>query len=122
MKGASYLSSKNRTEEGNMAETSAQLALGRAKINEDLRILAADTQELMRLTASASGEQLDVLRSRLNERLAVLKVRAAEAQDATRSNCKLAMTNADDYVRENPWQSVGVGVAVGVVLGALLAR
>lgn len=29
---------------------------------------------------------------------------------------------ADDYVRDNPWTGVGIGAAVGVVLGVLLAR
>ena len=105
-----------------MADTNVQIALGRAKINEDLRVLAADTQELLKLTASATGEQLDVLRGRLNERLLQLKSRAASAQDATRVKSKQAASTADDYVRENPWQSIGIGVAAGLVLGAILAR
>ncbi|MBF8043338.1 DUF883 family protein, partial [Klebsiella pneumoniae] len=29
---------------------------------------------------------------------------------------------ADDYVRENPWTGVGIGAAVGLVLGVLLSR
>ncbi|ECG0997854.1 TPA: DUF883 family protein [Salmonella enterica] len=29
---------------------------------------------------------------------------------------------ADDYVRENPWTGVGIGAAVGLVLGVLLTR
>lgn len=105
-----------------MADTNAQIALGRAKINEDLRVLAADTQELLRLTASATGEQLDVLRGRLNDQLVQLKSRAADAQQSARANGKAAVACADDYVRENPWQSVGAGVAVGLILGALLTR
>ncbi len=105
-----------------MADTSVQIALGRAKINEDLRVLAADTQELLRLTASATGDQLDVLRGRLSERLTQLKSRASDAHDSTRSSYKAAASSADEYVRENPWQSVGIGVAAGIVLGALLAR
>ena len=105
-----------------MADTSVQIALGRAKINEDLRVLAADTQELMRLTASATGEQLDVLRGRLNDRLVQLKGHAASASDSTKTGAKQAANSADDYVRANPWQSVGMGVAVGLILGAILAR
>lgn len=105
-----------------MADTQVQIALGRAKINEDLRVLAADTQELMRLTASATGEQLEVLRGKLNGRLGQLKAKAAVAHGSTRASYNAAAGTADDYVRENPWQSVGIGVAVGLVLGALLAR
>ena len=28
----------------------------------------------------------------------------------------------DEYVQENPWKSVGIGAAVGVVIGMLIAR
>lgn len=105
-----------------MADSTVQIALGRAKINEDLRVLATDTQELLRLTASATGEQLDVLRGRLNERLAQLKTKAAQAQDSTCLSCRTAIANADDYVHENPWQTLGIGVAAGLVLGVLLTR
>ena len=30
--------------------------------------------------------------------------------------------DAENYVRENPWQSVGIAAGVGLVLGILLAR
>ena len=33
-----------------------------------------------------------------------------------------AVYRADDYVHEKPWQGIGVGAAVGLVLGLLLAR
>jgi ElaB/YqjD/DUF883 family membrane-anchored ribosome-binding protein len=37
--------------------------------------------------------------------------RAREVADAT-----------DEYVRENPWQSVGIAAGVGLLLGLLLSR
>ena len=33
-----------------------------------------------------------------------------------------AVDQADSYVRDKPWQGVGIGAAVGIVLGVLLAR
>ena len=33
-----------------------------------------------------------------------------------------AAARADEYVRDNPWTGVGIGAAVGVVLGVLLTR
>ena len=35
---------------------------------------------------------------------------------------RVAAARADDYVRENPWTGVGIGAAIGVVLGVLLSR
>lgn len=105
-----------------MAQASVQLALGRAKVNDDLRVLAADTQELLRLTASASGEQLDVLRERLKEQLGALRARTRETQALGAAKCASAATSADALVREKPWQALGVAVVGGIVLGALLTR
>jgi ElaB/YqjD/DUF883 family membrane-anchored ribosome-binding protein len=32
------------------------------------------------------------------------------------------VTQADDYVRDNPWAAVGVGAMLGVTLGYFIAR
>jgi ElaB/YqjD/DUF883 family membrane-anchored ribosome-binding protein len=32
------------------------------------------------------------------------------------------VTNADDYVRENPWAAVGVGAMLGLTLGFFIGR
>jgi ElaB/YqjD/DUF883 family membrane-anchored ribosome-binding protein len=33
-----------------------------------------------------------------------------------------AVIATEDYMRRNPWQSVGIAAGVGLVLGVLLAR
>ncbi len=37
-------------------------------------------------------------------------------------NKPVSRRRADEYVRENPWTGVGIGAAIGVVLGVLLSR
>lgn len=105
-----------------MNDHSIQLQLGRQKIAEDLRTLIADSEELLRLTASASGEQIDVLRARMRDRLEQGKAALAEASIVARGKYRVAADNADQYVHDNPWQSVGIGVGVGILLGVLAAR
>ena len=34
----------------------------------------------------------------------------------------VAAKATDEYVKDNPWKSVGLGAAVGVVIGMLIAR
>jgi ElaB/YqjD/DUF883 family membrane-anchored ribosome-binding protein len=34
----------------------------------------------------------------------------------------LAAKATDAYVRDNPWKAVGLGAAIGVVIGLLIAR
>ncbi len=105
-----------------MNDHSTQLQLGRQKIADDLRVLVADSEELLRLTASASGEQIDVLRARMRSRLEDAKLALADASVVARGKYKVAADNADQYVHDNPWQAVGMGVGLGILLGVLAAR
>jgi ElaB/YqjD/DUF883 family membrane-anchored ribosome-binding protein len=105
-----------------MNDHSTQLQLGRQKIADDLRVLVADSEELLRLTASASGEQIDVLRARMRARLDDAKLALADASVVARGKYKVAADNADQYVHDNPWQAVGMGVGLGILLGVLAAR
>jgi ElaB/YqjD/DUF883 family membrane-anchored ribosome-binding protein len=105
-----------------MNDHSTQLSLGRQKIADDLRTLVADTEELLRLTATASGEQVDIVRARLRARLDDAKTALAEASVTARAKYEVAADNADRYVHDKPWQAVGIGVGVGILLGVLAAR
>ncbi|MDU1266888.1 MAG: hypothetical protein E6962_04855 [Escherichia coli] len=46
----------------------------------------------------------------------------SETLEEVLRSSKQAVYRADDYVHEKPWQGIGVGAAVGLVLGLLLAR
>jgi ElaB/YqjD/DUF883 family membrane-anchored ribosome-binding protein len=39
-----------------------------------------------------------------------------------RQRARLAADSADDFVREKPWQAVGIAALVGAVVGILAAR
>ncbi|CAB3781669.1 DUF883 family protein [Pararobbsia alpina] len=105
-----------------MNDHSTQLSLGRQRIADDLHTLVDDTEELLRLTASASGEQLDVLRTRLRNQLDDAKASLADASVTARAKYQVAADNADQYVHDKPWQAVGIGVGVGILLGVVAAR
>ena len=62
-------------------------------VDDDLTLLSETLEEVLR----SSGDPAD-------QKYIELKARA------------------DDYVREKPWQGIGVGAAAGLVLGLLLAR
>lgn len=50
-----------------MSQTTVQLALGKQKIIEDIKVLLNDAEELLRLSATLPGEGVDALRSRLRD-------------------------------------------------------
>ena len=92
------------------------------KIVDDLKSLISDAEELLKLTADQQGGKLDDLRARINGRVAVAKDRLADAEAAIVDSGKKAVRATDDYVHENPWQSVGVAAGVAFLLGLLVSR
>ena len=92
------------------------------KLVDDLRLLISDAEELLKLTADQQGGKLDDLRTRINSRVAVAKDRLADAEAAIVESGRKAARATDDYVHENPWQSVGVAAGVAFLLGLLVSR
>ena len=92
------------------------------KLVGDLKSLISDAEELLKLTADQQGGKLDDLRARINGRVAVAKDRLADAEAAIVDTGKKAVRATDDYVHENPWQSVGVAAGVAFLLGLLVSR
>jgi len=92
------------------------------KLMEDLRVVVTDAEELLKATASQTGERISAARIKAGESLQAAKIRLAEAQASVVDRVKVAAKTTDDYVHENPWQSVGIAAALGVVLGALISR
>lgn len=96
------------------------------KLMEDLRVVVADAEELLRATAGQAGEKLSekmsTTRERIQENLTAAKVRLIAAEEAVVAKTKQAAKATDEYVHENPWKSVGIGAAVGVIVGLLISR
>lgn len=92
------------------------------KLVSDLKLVIADTEELLRLTANEAGQTAAELRVRVKERLAQARVRLSEVQDTVVAKAKAAGQSTDAYVQENPWRAVGIAAAVGAVVGLLISR
>jgi ElaB/YqjD/DUF883 family membrane-anchored ribosome-binding protein len=94
----------------------------KAKLMEDLKTVFADVEELLKATASQTGERITAARAKAEESLKVAKAQLAEVQAAVAAQTKAAAKAADDYVRANPWQAVGISAAVGLIFGMLITR
>ena len=96
--------------------------VSKEKLVADLKVVVADAEELLRATASQAGEKVAAARERIQASLAAAKVKLTEAERALLEKSKLAAKATDEYVRENPWQAVGVAALAGLVLGVLISR
>ncbi len=94
----------------------------REKLVSDLKLLLSDAEELLRATANEAGEKVTTARQRLEQSLQEGRKTLAETQDLVLDQAKGAAKAADVYVRENPWNAVGIAAGIGLVLGLLLRR
>jgi ElaB/YqjD/DUF883 family membrane-anchored ribosome-binding protein len=69
-------------------------------------------------------ETPEIARVRAKVKMAMTAAKSAIADSAAqvRGQASKVTKTADSYVRENPWQVVGIAAVVGVVLGVLLSR
>jgi ElaB/YqjD/DUF883 family membrane-anchored ribosome-binding protein len=104
---------------------SAQPAINdvsKQKLVADLKVVVADAEELLRATASQAGEKVSAARERIQASLATAKVKLTDAERVMLDKTKDAAKATDEYVRDNPWQAVGIAAAAGLVLGILISR
>lgn len=80
------------------------------------------TEQLISDAASATGKEAEALQARVIAGLREAKERLADAEKVAVDKAKAAAKVTDEYVHENPWKAIGIGAAVGVVIGMLIAR
>jgi len=92
------------------------------RLMSDLRTVIADAEELLRMTADQVGDHAEGVRSRVKARLHQATAELQHLQDAAVAQVKAAGHATDEFVHENPWQSVGIAAGIGLVVGLLISR
>lgn len=89
---------------------------------DELRAVVRDAEALVKATSAQTGERLQETRARAEESLRIARARLAEFEDDAMRRAREMADTTESYVRENPWQAVGVAVGVGVLIGLLMHR
>jgi ElaB/YqjD/DUF883 family membrane-anchored ribosome-binding protein len=84
--------------------------------------LSADVQNLLGRVAHVADPEIARLRTRIERGLATAKKTLADGTVRAQRQAKDILATGDGYVRDRPWQAVGVAAAVGLFLGFLVAR
>lgn len=92
------------------------------KLVSDLKLLAADTEELVRATAEQSGEKLNAARDKARVALAQAQARVAETEAALATRARAVARNTDQYVASHPWGAAAVVGVCALAIGILLGR
>ena len=88
------------------------------KLAADLRLVISDAEALLRATVGQAGETAAAARAKMHESLESAKLKLGPLGEEVAEKARAA----DDYVRANPWQAVGIAVLAGIALGLLISR
>lgn len=93
-----------------------------SELKSELKSLADTLEEVLQSSADKPKAELEKLRQKAENALKETRVRLSETGGKIVSQTKELTHRADAYIHDNPWKGIGIGTAVGLVLGALLCR
>lgn len=88
----------------------------------DLKTVIRDAEALLRATTNETGERIQEVRARAEQSLKDARARLNEVEEEALRRAQEMAKATEGYVRENPWQSIGIAAGVGLLLGLLLSR
>jgi ElaB/YqjD/DUF883 family membrane-anchored ribosome-binding protein len=88
----------------------------------DLSTLAANGGAIIDDVAQMSADEMSKARMRLEASLCKAKSRLLDTGTAVSEKAAHAAEATAGYVRQNPWKTLGMVAATGVIIGALLKR
>jgi ElaB/YqjD/DUF883 family membrane-anchored ribosome-binding protein len=89
-----------------------------ANINEFLD----NVDDLTKAIKDVETPEIARVRAKVKMALSAAKSALADSASQVRSQASQITKTTDSYVRENPWQVVGIAAVVGVVLGVMMSR
>jgi ElaB/YqjD/DUF883 family membrane-anchored ribosome-binding protein len=92
------------------------------KLVEDLKVVMRDAEALIKATSAQTGEKIQEVRARAEESLRQARTRLTVIEDEALQRAREVADATEEYVKENPWQAVGIAAGVGLLVGLLLSR
>lgn len=81
-----------------------------------------DAEAVLDSLVNSGDERLADARARMRESLDHARDTLADAEVNLREKSREVARVTDDYVRENPYRTIGVAAALGVLIGCLISR
>lgn len=91
-------------------------------VPREIHNFLSDIEDLIEETTSITGEDLARAKARIGERVARARRAVSETGSALAQGSRHNAEIANRYVQERPWTMIGIGVALGGLIGFLLAR
>ncbi len=92
------------------------------QLMHDLKAVIKDAESLLTNSALPTSEDFRSAKERFEKTIKTAKDEIVRLEKLVVEKTKEAVHATDDYVKENPWQAVGLGAAIGLVVGLLISR
>ena len=102
--------------------TAARFERSREARVKDFADVLNEADALLKQAAKESGEKATDLRAQVETKLRNARVKLLDMQDDAVDRAKAAARATDEYVHDNPWQVIGIAVAIGLLVGLLMNR
>ena len=110
---------KSKQRESIMTEHTEE---GRDRLVDDMSTVLSEAEEMLKRAATETGDKARDLRSQVETNLLRAKLKLQEYEGEAIDHAKAAARFTDDYVHDNPWRSIGIAAAVGLLIGLLMNR
>lgn len=94
----------------------------RVAANQEVRKLIADVEELIRRVGDAADPELARLRAKVESTVATTKKAISDGTEQVQRQAKDAFEASDRYVRDQPWEAIGIAAIAGLAIGFLVGR
>jgi ElaB/YqjD/DUF883 family membrane-anchored ribosome-binding protein len=88
------------------------------RLLQDLKAVVQDGEELLRAGAQELGERGNAAREKLTAALEIAKETRRKLEERAIQSAKAA----DQFIRDNPYQTIGIAFGVGMVFGIIMNR
>ena len=88
----------------------------------EIKNLISDVEDLMARIADLKDADVVRVRGKVQRAVDATKQSIADSADSIRRQAQNAASTADDFVRDSPWQAIGIAALVGAVVGILATR
>jgi ElaB/YqjD/DUF883 family membrane-anchored ribosome-binding protein len=89
---------------------------------QEFQNFVADIEDLIKASTSLTGDDLARAKANIHARVAAARAFVEQMPGAVSDRVRNTAKLADGYVREQPWQTIGITAAVGLLIGFLLGR
>jgi ElaB protein len=99
-----------------------QVRNAKLSVNGEINTFIENVEDLTNALRDVETPEIARVKAKVRIALAAAKSALSDSAAQVRSQARLVSKNTDTYVRDNPWQVVGIAAVIGLVVGILASR